>query len=129
MPGPGPFPSPMTSPGYAPTGMLDGPPPNPMIAGPQQLPGAMGGGGLGAPARQLPPEVLQGLMQTGNTIAETLDSMASMVPDLAADLVLAKTGIQQFLAKVLTAGGGPTTQAQAGTPMPNGIPPSPSPSA
>ncbi len=99
-----------------------------MIAGPQQLPGALGGG-LGATSRQLPPEVLQGLMQSGNTIAEMIDSMAGMVPDLAPDLAFAKEGITRFLAKVLTAGGGPTTQAQAGTPMPNGIPPSPSPSA
>ena len=125
---PGPFQSPTTPPGFAPTGLLDGPPPNPMLAGPQQIPGSMGAGPTGT-SRQLPPEVLQGLMQAGNTVSDIVDSMASMVPDLAPELALAKQGIQQFLAKVLLAGGGPSSQAQAGTPMPNGIPPSPSPSS
>lgn len=125
---PGPFTSPSTPAGFAPTGLLDGPPPNPMIAGPQQLPSSMGAGPTGT-SRQLPPEVLQGLMQAGNTVSDILDSMASMVPDLAPDLALAKDGIKRFLSKVLLAGGGPTTQAQAGTSMPNGIPPSPSPSS
>lgn len=125
---PGPFTSPSTPAGFAPTGLLDGPPANPMLAGPQQLPGTMGAGPAGT-SRQLPPEVLQGLMQAGNTVSDIVDSMASMVPDLAPDLALAKDGIKRFLAKVLLAGGGPTMQAQAGTSMPNGIPPSPSPSS
>lgn len=125
---PGQFTSPTTPPGFAPTGMLDGPPPNPMIAGPQQLPGAMGAGPTGT-SRQLPPEVLQGLLQAGNTVMDIVNSMASMVPDLAGELALVQSGMQQFLSKVNLAGGGPTTQAQAGTPMPNGIPPSPSPSS
>lgn len=111
--------------GFAPGGALDGPPPNPMIAGPQQIPNTLQPGG----SRQLAPEVLQGLMQTGATIDEMINSMASMVPDLAQDLALAQDGIKRFLSKVLLAGGGPSTAAQAGTPMPNGIPPSPSPSA
>ena len=108
--------------GFSPTGMLDGPPPNPMIAGPQQLPGAMAG------SRSLPPEVLQGALQSVTTILQMLDSMASMFPDLAGDLAFAKTGLTRFQSNVTLAGGGPTTAAQAGTPMPNGIPPSPSPS-
>jgi hypothetical protein len=119
---------PSAMPGAPPSGLLDGPPPNPMLAGPLQMPGAMGGG-MGAPAsRSLPPEQLMGLMQAGKTISEMIDSMASMVPDLAPDLAFAKEGLQRFLAKVLLAGGGPTTSAQAGIPMPNGLPTSPSPS-
>ena len=115
--------------GYAPQGMLDGPPPNPMIPGPQQLPGAMGAG-VGAPtSRQLAPEVLQGLQDTANTIDEMLNAMASMVPDLATDLAFVQDGLKKFQSKLLVAGGGPSTTAQAGTPMPNGLPPSPSPSA
>ncbi len=126
---PGAFTSPTTPPGFAPTGLLDGPPPNPMLAGPQQIPGSMGASPGAPTSRQLPPEVLQGLMQAGNTVSDIVDSMASMVPDLAPELAMAKQGVQQFLAKVLLAGGGPTSQAQAGTPMPNGIMPSPSPSS
>ncbi len=113
--------------GSAPSGMLDAPPPNPMLSGPLQTPGALGGGG-GAPSRTLPPETLQGLMQAGSTIDGMLDSMASMVPDLAPDLAFAKEGIKRFLSKVLLAGGGPATASTAGTSMPNGLPPSPSPS-
>lgn len=126
---PGPFPpSPAAqSFGYAPSGMLDGPPPNPMLAGPQQLPGALG---AGSPvSRQLPAETLQGLQDTTNTIDQMLNAMASMVPDLAADLAFVQDGLKRFQSKLLVAGGGPTTTAQAGTPMPNGLPPSPSPSA
>lgn len=124
---PGPFQSPTTPPGFAPTGLLDGPPPNPMIAGPQQLPGSasLSRGGT----QQLPPEVLQGMTQAASTVSETLDSMASMFPDGAPELALAKDGIKRFLAKVTLAGGGSGTAAQAGTPMPNGLPPSPSPSS
>ena len=124
----GPFQSPTTPPGFAPTGLLDGPPPNPMIAGPQQLPGAMGAGPTGT-SRQLPPEVLQGALQAGNTVSEILDSLAQMFPDLSPELAMAKQGVTSFLSKVTLAGGGPTSQAQAGTPMPNGLPPSPSPSS
>lgn len=79
-------------------------------------------------SRQLPPETLQGLTQTMNTVLDIINSTASMVPDLAGTLAIATSAIQQFLSQVNLAGGGPTTQAQAGTPMPNGIPPSPSPS-
>lgn len=108
--------------GFSPTGTLDGPPPNPMIAGPEQLPGALGG------SRSLPPEVLQGALQSVTTILQMIDSLASMFPDLSGDLAFAKTGLTRFQSGVTLAGGGPTTAAQAGTPMPNGIPPSPSPS-
>ncbi len=126
---PGAFQSPTTPPGFAPTGLLDGPPPNPMLAGPQQLPGMMGASPSSPTSRQLPPETLQGLTQTMNTVLDIINSTASMVPDLAGTLAVATTAIQQFMSQVTLAGGGPTSQAQAGTPMPNGIPPSPSPSS
>ena len=125
----GPLLTPTTAPGFAPTGMLDGPPPNPMLAGPQQIPGAMGAGGPSTPSRQLPPEVLQGMNQSCQTILDMINSMASMVPDLAPSLALAQRGIQDFLSKVTLAGGGPAPGMNAGTSMPNGLPPSPSPSS
>ena len=118
------FPLPAATPGFANSGMLDAPPPNPMIQGPVQAPNQMGA----APSRQLAPEVLQGITQAINTINGMLDSLAGMTPDLAPDLAFAKNGLAQYQSKVLLAGGGPTTAAQAGTPMPNGLPPSPSPS-
>ena len=125
---PGPFvpPGPAVG-GFNPTGALDGPPPNPMIAGPQQLPGQMGAGGAPG-SRSLPPEVLQGALQSVTTMLEMMDSLASMFPDLAPHLAFAKDGLTKFQAQITLAGGGPTTAAQAGTPMPNGLPASPSPS-
>jgi hypothetical protein len=121
------FPMPAAAPGFSPTGMLDAPPANPMIPGPVQAPDTMGGPGRPM-SKQLAPEVLQGITQAVNTINGMLDSLAGMVPDLAPDLAFAKNGLAQFQSKVLLAGGGSPTAAQAGTPMPNGLPPSPSPS-
>lgn len=109
------------------SGLLDQPPPSPAVPSLMQ---GMGGGGAGIPAsRQLPPDVLMGLMQTGNTMSQMFDSMASMVPDLAPDVAFAKDALQRVLSKLLLAGGGPTSTAAAGTPFPNGLPANPSPSA
>lgn len=85
-----------------PAALLDGPPPHPQMQSPMGGPGA---GGV-APGRTLPPEVLLGLISSGNTIAEMLDTVSQMAPDIAAEFAMAKDLVQRGLAKLMTAGGG-----------------------
>ncbi len=110
--------------------VLDGPPPSPatemgMSPGPSPSTPPQGGtfGSLmGNPvsSQQLPPEMLTGMMQAGETISSTIDSFAQAAPDLAPDFLLVKDALQRALAKLLAAGAGPTAPTAPGPNFPGG---------
>lgn len=104
---------------------LDAPPPNPMnpTFSDLQNPGNAPGGGLGAaPARQLPPEVLMGILKSGESISGMFDDMAQMVPDIAPEIAGAKDLLQRGLAKLVLAGGAPSTMSSVGREFPGSAP-------
>jgi len=112
MPSPNLFPSAPGASGPANGGFgsstLDGPPPNPLQPTMSDL---MGGGGRPRPGQQplsrdLPPEVLMGLLKAGETVSGMIDDMAAMVPDLAPDLAGSKDLLMRALAKLTLLTGG-----------------------
>lgn len=105
-----------------PSSLLDGPPPHPQMSG--VVSSAMGGGmGAGpAPARQLPQDMILGLMQAGSTIADMLDTMAQQAPDIAAELAGSKELLQRGLAKLMSAGGGLSVPGPMSGPVPGATP-------
>jgi len=108
------------------TSPLDAPPPAPnVMGGPNsQMPTLQGLGGAGAPAQmtsgQLPPEILTGIVQACQKISGMFDSFAQVTPDLAMDWDLCKTILDKTLGKVMSAGGGPTSQQAPGPAFPGG---------
>lgn len=115
--------------------VLDGPPPSASQAtngstGVPPQPGVAGGagGGIGAmgvaplnvSAGQMPPEVLTGILQAGESISKMLDSFAQVTPDLAPDWVAVKNALLAAMAKVLQAGAGPTSPVAPGPQFPGG---------
>lgn len=113
------LPAPGTTPGFS---QLDGPPPSPALA--QGVnPGMPPMGSMVPPVTQaggLPPEVLSGILEAGQTMIETLDSFSQVAPDLATDFAQAKAALMQALAKVAQAGGGPTRPDVTGPGFPGG---------
>lgn len=106
-----------------PSSLLDGPPPHPQMSG--VVSSAMGGGMPGmsaAPARQLPQDMILGLMQAGSTIGDMLDTMAQQAPDIAAELAGSKELLQRGLAKLMTAGGGLSVPGPMSGPVPGATP-------
>jgi hypothetical protein len=101
---------------------LDGPPPSPTPMGggdPFSPQGLVPGGGP-IPSDQMPPEVLTGLMQSAQTIAQMLDSFAQVTPDKAPQLNLIKDLLSRYLADVTTAGAGPVSPTAPGPAFPGG---------
>jgi hypothetical protein len=119
------LPAPGTTAGFS---QLDGPPPSPametgMSPGPSMPPGGLGslvGGGMPVSSGMMPPEVLTGILQAGETMIGTIDSFAQVAPDLAPDFAVAKQALMAALAKVMQAGGGPTSPNAAGPGFPGG---------
>lgn len=114
---------------------LDGPPPSPMTANmpggqqtitPGQAPQMPSFAQMaqpltaGTPGRATSPEVLMGLMESGQTIAGMFDSMASVVPDLSNDFALLKDLLQRTMAKLLVNGGQTGSAGNAGLQFPGG---------
>jgi len=102
---------------------LDGPPPSPTPMAPPPEGGGFAAGGLAPsmiPADQLPPEVLQGVMQSAQTIGQLLDSFAQVTPDKAAQLALIKDLLQRYLAEITVAGAGPISPTAPGPAFPGG---------
>jgi hypothetical protein len=100
---------------------LDGPPPSPTPMG------EMGGGPLAmqglapqVPTDQLPPEVLTGIMQAAQKVAQTLDSFAQFTPDKGAQLALIKDLLQRYLADLTVAGAGAVSPTAPGPAFPGG---------
>jgi hypothetical protein len=103
---------------------LDAPPPSPVNPSFSDLqnPGNVGSTGLGAPARQLPPEVLMGIIKSGETISGMFDDIAQMVPDIAPEIAGAKDLLQRALAKLVLAGGAPSSMSSVGREFPGSAP-------
>lgn len=103
---------------------LDAPPPSPVnpTFSDLQNPGMAASGGMGAPARQLPPEVLMGILKSGESISGMLDDIAQMVPDIAPEVAAAKDMLQRALAKLVAAGGAPSTISAPGREFPGSAP-------
>lgn len=120
----------MTSPGGA-TEQLDGPPPSPVMGGiqsmqpgvPQPMPSFAQMAKpmtAGSPGRATPPEIVMGIMQTATTVYGIFDSIASIVPDLSADMALQKDMLQQAMAKLVVNSGQVGNPAAPGQSFPGG---------
>ena len=74
----------------------------------------------GSPGRAVTPEVAMGIMQTAETMFGILDSIASIVPELANDMALQKDLLQRSMGKLLTNAGQTGNPASAGINFPGG---------
>jgi hypothetical protein len=113
--------------GVAGSSVLDAPPPNPTnpAMSMAQDPGLTSSrsGPLGsAPARELPPEVLMGMVKTSETLSGMLDDLAQMAPDCAAEFAAAKDMLQRGISKLVLAGGAPSTLSQPTRTFPGAAP-------
>ena len=112
-----PLPAPGTMPGDS---MLNQPPPSP-VGQTGMNPGTpLGGLVPPIPSNQLPPEVLQGILQAGEQISTMYDSFAQATPDLAPAWAMAKEALMMAMSKVLQAGSGPTSPTATGPQFPGG---------
>ena len=95
------------------TQSLDGPPPSPTPMGgiDGNQPFSMQGLAPSIPSNQLPPEILTGITQAAQKIAELLDSFAQVTPDKAAQLSMLKDLLQQYLADLMVGGAGASETA------------------
>lgn len=109
---------------------LDGPPPSPTaMSGGGDTPFSMRGLSGGAPGMpgmspvptdQIPPEVLQGVMQAATTVGSTLDSFAQFFPAQAARFGLIKDLLQQAMAELVAGGAGAASPTASGPAFPGG---------
>jgi hypothetical protein len=74
----------------------------------------------GTPGRATSPEIAVGIMQSAETMYVILDSIASIVPDLANDMALQKDLLQRSMAKLLIGSGQQGSPSAAGTNFPGG---------
>lgn len=104
---------------------LDGPPPSPVNPSFSDLqnPGNVSASGLGsAPARQLPPEVLAGILKSAESVSGILDDIAQMVPDIAAEVAGSKDLLLRAISKLVVAGGAPQALQAPGRSFPGSSP-------
>src|SRR4051812_16913977 len=85
---------------------LDGPPPSPqgLGGGPSGQPTPMSLAALAppsVPSQQMPPEILTGIMQSAQGIAQMFDAYAQATPDLAGDWAQLKDALAMILAKLM----------------------------
>lgn len=120
MPGAPPIglPSPGSTPGFS---QLDGPPPSPalengMNPGMPPLGQMVPQQGTG----QLPPEVLSGILEAGQTMVSTLESFAQVTPELASAWGQAKAALMNALSLVAQAGGSASRPDITGPGFPGG---------
>lgn len=102
---------------------LDAPPPSPTPMGAPGEPGFSTAGLAGppmVPSDQLPPQILTGIMQAAQTIAQTLDSFAQVTPDKSAALGLIKELLSRYLAEITVSGAGPISPTAPGPAFPGG---------
>lgn len=112
---------PMMAPGTIPgDSMLSTPPPSPAVQTGQNPGIPLGAMVPPMPTTQLPPEVLQGILQAGEQISGMLDSFAQATPDLAPDWAAAKNALMSAMSKVLQAGAAPTAPTAPGPNFPGG---------
>lgn len=99
---------------------LDGPPPSPTPMGGAADQFSVQGLAPPVPTDQLPPQVLTGMMQAAQTIAQTIDSFAQITPDKGAQLALIKDLLQRYLAELTAAGAGAVSPTAPGPAFPGG---------
>lgn len=107
------------------TSQLDGPPPSPTAMGAAGAPAGMSmrglvPGGGGVPTGQIPPEMLRGVMQAGESVGSALDSLAQLFPAKGAQLALIKDLLQQIFAEIMSEGAGAIAPTAAGPAFPGG---------
>lgn len=94
------------------TSQLDGPPPSPTAmgdmgaGGPQGVRGLVPGGGGGLPMGALPPEILRGVMQTGETIDSAIKAVQQIAPAKGAQLSLIQSLLTQVFAEIVAEASG-----------------------
>lgn len=101
---------------------LDGPPPSPATEtgmSPGTSP-ALGSLVPPIPASGLPPQMLQGMMQAGESVISIIDSFAQAAPDVSPEAALAKDAFMTLLAKLAQAGAPPTSSQAPGPGFPGG---------
>ena len=119
----------MTSGGM--TSILDGPPPSPAQPDPTIAPGGMQMPPpsfaemaqpltAGTPGRAIPQEVAMGILESAQSIFSMLDSMASIVPDLANEFAMQKDLLQRTMAKLVTNAGTVAPASALGQNFPGG---------
>lgn len=103
---------------------LDAPPPSPVNPNFSDLqnPGNVGSSSIGAPARQLPPDVLAGVLKSIESITGMLDDIAQMIPDIAPEIAGGKDLILRGAAKLVMAGGAPSGMSSVGREFPGSSP-------
>lgn len=121
---------PTSTPGTLGGSALDGPPPSAALAqgaatGTPPNPGGPGVAGMGVQplsvsSGQMPPEVLTGVLQGGESMSTMLDSFAQILPDLGQDVAMVKQALLALMAKVLQAGASPTSPVSTGNQFPGG---------
>lgn len=72
------------------------------------------------PSSQMPPEILQGVMSSAQTIGSMLDSFAQVAPDLGMEFAAIKDALQQVLAKLMMNGAPPMSPTASGQQFPGG---------
>lgn len=72
------------------------------------------------PSDQLPPEILQAVMQSSQKIGSMFDSFAQVMPDLAANWGALKDQMQAVLAKAVQAGAPAMSPTASGQQFPGG---------
>lgn len=119
----------MTSPSGS---QLDGPPPSPVMANaqapvPGQAPAPMPSFAemaqpltAGTPGRAVSPEIAMGIMQSAETMYGMLDSIASIIPDLANDMALQKDLLMRSMSKLVTNTGPTGRPGSPGVNFPGG---------
>lgn len=63
-----------------------------------------------------------GILKSGESMSGMFDDMASMVPDCAPEFAAAKDMLQRGLAKLVAAGGQPSTMSAVGREFPGSAP-------
>jgi hypothetical protein len=91
-----------------------------MDGAPSGAPFSMRGIAGPIPSQQMPPEVLTGITQSAQSMSDLLDSWSQITPDKATQLGLIKDLVQQYLADVMQAGGGPVSPTAPGPAFPGG---------
>lgn len=79
-----------------------------------------GPGGGSIPASQMPPEVLTGITAAALDINQKLDAFAQATPDQGQILATIKDLLQQYLAELMSSGGGAVTPTASGPAFPGG---------
>lgn len=107
---------------------LDNAPPSPQSFGATPMGGQtpfsldqISGGAPGAiPSGQLPPEILQSIMQSAQKIGSMFDAYAQVTPDLGAQWAQLKDQLQQILATLMQNGAPAMSPTASGQQFPAG---------